>query len=168
MVAVDEPQVSVDGTKATRELGPEWQTRAQNDVQSPDNSWNPVWNKEGYRGIQTDDPTGCQLVWVATASTTIIPAIYQMPFLLQASNFSKLPWHGMEHAPGCAGLCALWLVSTVLQNAIGSALILTSVLPSELDVCLMVCLSSKSIFIPCHRRVMRVLLGRWTLSSPCV
>ena len=154
--------------KATRELGPVWQTRAQNDVQPPDNSWNPVWNKEGYRGIQTDNPTGCQLVWVATASTTIIPAICQMPFLLQASNFSKLSWHGMEHAPGCAGLCALWLVSTVLQNAIGKTDVRMRAERNELDVCPMVCLSSKSIFIPCHRRVMRVLLGRWTLSSPCV
>jgi len=61
---------------------------------------------EANRGIQTDDPTRCQLIWVTSASASIIPTVF-MPNALPAASLPIYP--GLGQALSYAELHIQWL-----------------------------------------------------------
>jgi len=64
--------------------------------------------REANRDTYTDDPTGCQLIWVASASTSIIPTI-ALPDALPGATHSDLSWLGTGIE--LRWIAYLWLVS---------------------------------------------------------
>jgi len=76
------------------------------------NAWNPAifpvlfGESEANRGIHTDDPTGCQLIWFASASASTTATIFT-PDALPAATHPI--YHGLGQALSYAGLHIQWL-----------------------------------------------------------